>query len=461
MVNKLQKVVNGGYCVGCGGCAAVSKDINIIENSYGSYIPFWKENNDSKIERICPFTSSLNEDELGKMLFKNAKKHDKRIGRYISIYGGYVQEGNFRVNAGSGGITTWVLTELLAKGLIDGVIHVGASSKSSTLFEYKISYSAGDVSKNAKSRYYPVHYNDVLKLIEGDNKRYAFVGVPCFIKSIRLLIKEYPEKFSNIKYCLALFCGHMKSKGFSEMIALQQGVSPDELSGIDFRVKNPLLRASQYSVLVKVSRVEGAKKNIDPVRTNSLYGLDWGFGLFKLKGCDWCDDIAGELADITCGDAWLPGYDKDGLGSNVVIIRNKQIFNIIEKGISEGRLSLNLETPEAIYESQAGNYRHRQEGLSMRIAKADFCGEWHPIKRIKANEYSLTESRQKLYQVREEALSKSHQYFYETKEKGHNWLYFVIKMWPVEMKYEKANGRFVKRFIKRFLYIVRYYFFKK
>ena len=460
-MTRLNKVVDGGYCTGCGGCAAASDNIEIIENKFGAYIPNLDKQIDSKLEKICPFTSLYDEDSLGKELFKNVKKYDQKIGHYIEIYGGHVEEAHFRDNAGSGGVTTWVLTELLRLGLIDGVIHVGESNNKNKLFEYQLSYSIEEVNKKAKSRYYPVHYDEILKEIEGDNKRYAFVGVPCFIKSIRLLIKEYPQKYSNIKYCLALFCGHMKSKGFSEMIALQQGVAPDELVGIDFRVKNPSLKASEYSVLVKAKVKGESNKTIGPVRTNLLYGLNWGLGLFKLKGCDWCDDIAGELADITCGDAWLPNYNQDGRGSNIVVIRNKQISDIVKKAISEKRLVLNAETPEAIYASQAGNYRHRQEGLSMRIAKADSCGEWHPIKRIKANEYPLTESRQNIYKVREEILSKSHQYFYEAKTKDHNWLYFVIKLWPLEMKYEKANGHFVKGFIKRLLYIVRYYFLKK
>lgn len=458
MTTKLNNVVDGGYCIGCGGCAAASDNIEIIENKFGAYVPLLGQNTDPKLEKICPFTATMNEDDFGGFLFKKAKNYDKRIGQYSALYGGYVKEGSFRDNAGSGGVTTWLLTELLNTGLIDGVIHVGKSSKRGCLFEYQVSYSVEEVSRKAKSRYYPVHYDEILNRIKGDNKRYAFVGVPCFVKSIRLLINEYPEKFSNIKYCLALFCGHMKSKGFSEMIALQQGVVPEELAGIDFRVKNPSLKASQYSVLVHKRTKDKSYTSIGPVRTNLLYGLNWGLGLFKLKGCDWCDDIAGELADITCGDAWLPAYDKDGRGSNIVVIRNEQIDKIIKNAISEGRLALNLETPEAIYASQAGNYRHRQEGLSMRISRENRNNNWYPTKRIQADEYSLTRSRQNIYQVREELLVKSHQYFYDAKKKGNLWLYFVFKLWPVEMKYELANGNFIKKFIKRFLYVLRYYF---
>ena len=32
---------------------------------------------------------------------------------------------------------------------------------------------------------------------------------------------------------------------------------------------------------------------------------DWGMGIFKLGACDYCDDIVGETADISFGDAWL------------------------------------------------------------------------------------------------------------------------------------------------------------
>ena len=47
------------------------------------------------------------------------------------------------------------------------------------------------------------------------------------------------------------------------------------------------------------------------------------------NACNYCDDVVGETSDITIGDAWLPKFDTNKGGTNLLIIRNKQIYDII------------------------------------------------------------------------------------------------------------------------------------
>ena len=82
--------------------------------------------------------------------------------------------------------------------------------------------------------------------------------------------------------------------------------------------------------------------------------MDWGLGYFKPKACDWCDDIVGELADVSSGDAWLPGYVKDPGGNNIVIVRSPEIHEIISSGIEHGELSFSNGTVEDVVLSQSG-----------------------------------------------------------------------------------------------------------
>ena len=35
--------------------------------------------------------------------------------------------------------------------------------------------------------------------------------------------------------------------------------------------------------------------------------------------CEFCDDVVGETADMSVGDAWLPGYVSDWRGTSVVV----------------------------------------------------------------------------------------------------------------------------------------------
>ncbi|MGC9322644.1 MAG: Coenzyme F420 hydrogenase/dehydrogenase, beta subunit C-terminal domain, partial [Kosmotogaceae bacterium] len=65
-------------------------------------------------------------------------------------------------------------------------------------------------------------------------------------------------------------------------------------------------------------------------KASDFYGYNWGYGFFKYKACDYCDDVVSETADVSVGDAWLPEYVNDSGGTNVVIVRNPVIKKIID-----------------------------------------------------------------------------------------------------------------------------------
>ncbi|WP_299943394.1 Coenzyme F420 hydrogenase/dehydrogenase, beta subunit C-terminal domain [uncultured Microbulbifer sp.] len=442
--SNIEKVISGGYCIGCGACAVQDGSINIQENAIG--LPQARLMHDSKHGNVCPFGSVVSEDEIAKSLYEVGGHYDKRVGFYVNNYVGFVAESQYRKKASSGGVISWVLAELFQKGEIDGVIHVAEGRDS--IFEYQVSESLGEIIKRSKSRYYPVHFNSVLKKVLGNGKKYVFVGVPCFVKSIRLLSANNKDVAESIKYCIAIFCGHLKTKAFAEMIAMQQGISPDAIASVDFRVKNLKKPANKYSSQVFFKNNVGEIEALPPVSTQKLYGLDWGLGYFKPKACDWCDDIAGETADLSCGDAWLPETVKDPLGTNIVIVRNRIIDNILKEGVDRGSLVLRVVSVDKVYESQAGNYRHRREGLSVRLKDAETQGAWTPMKRVKVAEHEEVEARRKkIYRLREKISRRSHFAFKKSKTKS-NFILFMVRMLPFELYYYFLNKRLFRGAVK-------------
>src|SRR3546814_14393552 len=85
-----------------------------------------------------------------------------------------------------------------------------------------------------------------LSSIAGDGKRYAFVGVPCFVKAISLLMRQDARLAEQIRFRDGLVCGHLKSAAFAECLSWQTGVTPEELAAVDFRVKDPDPPATRY-----------------------------------------------------------------------------------------------------------------------------------------------------------------------------------------------------------------------
>lgn len=430
----IEQVIKGGYCIGCGGCAVKDSNIIIRENNTGLYQASKVQAPSSETNNVCPFSSTVDENVIGHNLYGASSQHDPRIGYYNEIYAGHVTEGEYRTNGSSGGLVTWVLDELMSQNLIDAVIHVGELNTVGELFGYKISHSRESLRTHSKSKYYPVHITDVMKEVQSSNLRYAFVGVPCFVKAVRLLALNDPIIAERVKFCVAIFCGHLKTKAFSEMIGWQQGVPPKMLTGIDFRVKTPDAPANKYSIQVSKKNSNNTSQKLFPVQANRLYGMDWGLGYFKPKACDWCDDIAGETADLACGDAWLKEYDNDPGGNNILVARNLVISNILAKGVQEGRLHLQKQTVDKVYESQAGNYRHRQEGLSVRIKESKKMGIWFPKKRFDDKSFSVPEIRTRIYLLRSKIAERSQFHFLKSKDNG-SFTSFVLKMAPLEIKY--------------------------
>ncbi len=431
-------VVANGLCVGCGACAAdPGHGIDITLDQDGRYQPVRRNfiNNPSlnaKLVQICPFSSSgPHENELLPQSDRIGCQSPE-LGYVLETYAGFVQEGKFRSAGSAGGMTSWLLEELLRRNLVDAVIHVQESSTGKApLFLYTISRSGEQVRRGAKSRYYPIEMSRVLREVGEQPGRYALVGVPCFIKAALRLARVDPIIAGRLTFSVALFCGHLKSTAFAASYALSSGIPPDQLVSIDFRVKNPQRSSANYSVSV-TGRINGEVGTI--TRSNrDFYCSNWGVGFFKLKACDYCDDVVGETADVSFGDAWLPEYE-DYRGTNVVVVRNKVINDVLLEGAEANRIELERIDPERVIKSQAGGFRHRREGLAYRLYLADKAGLWRPRKRVSPSRTHLTGKRRRLYALRAEIAAKSHIAMRQALEQA-NFDTFKQQMDPLVKKY--------------------------
>ena len=260
----------------------------------------------------------------------------------MSLYAGHVSEGQYRENASSGGMGTWIFKELFERDLIDGVIHVkeNQDKNSSVLFKYDISRSIEEIKAGSKTKYYPVEFSEVLKLVKEVPGRYAIIGIPSFIMAIRLLAEKDDLIKERVKFTIGLICGHQKSSKFSEALGWQVGIKPGNMKHINFRKKLLDKPANNYGVEIS-GLIDGQEVTIVK-STKELLGQNWGQGYFKTHASDYTDDVMNETADVTLGDAWLPEYTKDSKGNNVVVVRNPVINDLIKDGLRSGRLNLDV-----------------------------------------------------------------------------------------------------------------------
>ena len=137
-------VVKGGYDFGTGSWAVVNNKIKMKLNNIGEYHPYVDFNENfstdeiNKLKNVCLSLSLKNEDDISRELFSNISgiKYDKRLGYYLGLYIGHVDEGSFRSNGSSGGFGTWILSELLKSNKVDYVISVIPTNQNNKLFKY-------------------------------------------------------------------------------------------------------------------------------------------------------------------------------------------------------------------------------------------------------------------------------------------------------------------------------------
>src|ERR1022692_1905976 len=438
-------VVANGCCIGCGACAVFDPGIRIKLDDYGRYVAT-RQGGDSPANpaaaRVCPFADGVpDENKLASEIFGQNGSFEPHVGHHVATYAGWVVESDFRAQGSSGGLASWLLVELLERGGVDHVVPVApqpALTAGAPLFGFAISSTPEEVRAKAKSRYYPVEMSGVISEILQRPGRYAVVGIPCFIKALRLACRESAVLKERLAFTVGIVCGHLKSTAFAEMLAWQCGIAPSELRAIDFRTKLPGRAASSYAVTVAGGRDGKPLTVTRPV--SELFGSNWGHGFFKYKACDFCDDVVGETADISIGDAWLREYASDSAGTNVVVVRSPALNAILADAADAGRLHLDSIPVEKVVESQARGFRHRRNGLAYRLLLEDEAGRWRPTKRVRPMVGGLTQKLREIYAIRYELGQVSHAAFAAAKAKQ-DFSIFLQAMNPLTTRHDRYCRR--------------------
>ncbi len=377
-------VVNNDLCIGCGLCTykCPEKALEMKWNDFGFLVPVLSGtcNTDKMCISVCPFNpfpedNVKTENELADIFLKKTTLFHPQIGKYQGIYVGYSEE--FRLTSSSGGIATFVLSDLLERGIVNHVFSVKESVTPGFHYEYAISNNKQELIAASQTKYYPVTLSTVFSKIDELEGHIVIAGVACFIKAIRLAQHSDPVLKEKIPFLVGIICGGVKSQFFTEYLADKAGVPKNRIAKPEFRIKDIKSTAGDYSFGC-YSDKDNQKSTIK-MRT---VGDMWGTGLFKANACDFCDDVTTELADISLGDAWLQPYVNDGKGTNVVVTRSILAEQIINEGIKEAKIYLATLPLDQFLSSQQGSYNHRHQGLPYRIKRTAKSGKIVPPKRF-------------------------------------------------------------------------------
>jgi coenzyme F420-reducing hydrogenase beta subunit len=388
--NVCEVIVKNDFCVGCGICAGICP-VHVLEmklNKYGEYQPVEiKKGCLPKCDlcfRGCPFWNQVdNEDSLAKGAFGNESviKHRNETGYYIDSFVGYSKVDGHRANGASGGMATWLLETLFTEGFVDHIICVTHNPEPGKLYKFSVINSIEEIRSASRSCYYPVELSAVIDYILTHEGQYAIIGLPCFLKGIRLASRTSVKLKRRITYLLGLVCGQLKSTFFSQYLCALRGGDPKSMDYCQFRIKDSEREANDFGFSFNCT-----KGNIKSGTVFWKEGMRevWTNGFFKLNACNFCDDIFAELADVVFMDAWIDPYIYDSKGTNIVLCRNKNLSEIFSSGKTNGNIHFDDLPIEKVIKSQQAVIDIKRKQLAQRLRLSKMVDQkYFPQKRIK------------------------------------------------------------------------------
>jgi len=385
-MNITDLTVKNDYCIGCGVCAGVCphNNLHMDWSPKGELIPYTTDlcnDNCSICVDICPFNNhEINQDDIASSLFSKTCniKYNEYAGYYLNCYVGFQKDTAKRLKSASGGLATSFLSSLIEESIVDRVAAVGIFEDSNRMFDFKILSNSDEVYSCAGSAYYPVEISKILKEIikEKEEFNYAVIALPCVAYALRLAMDKIPKLKNKIKIIASLTCGQLQNRFCTELLSLESGIKVNELSTMNFRQKSENNPAINY---MQVATDKNGNEGI-PQSNQGLPSHLWYYQYFKQNACNFCDDVFGELADITFMDAWLPKYINDYRGTSLVIARTPMVKDLLE---NSQECALKEIPVTKIIESQMGIIQKKRTLLKGKLYKSESSNSLYPKKRVK------------------------------------------------------------------------------
>lgn len=304
------------YCTGCGLCQSIlkcslEKDEKGFPVSNGDGIQFT-----SFCSTVCP-AGGLQCSEMS---------HVQEWGHYKEVCLASAADKDIRYRGSTGGILTALAIFLLEEKMVDGIIQVRVSESSPLETQTVCSKTAEEVLLCSGSRYTSsAPLSNIDKYL--CNGRWAFIGKPCDVTALHNYSKTDPRVRKHILYLLSFFCAGTPSEKSNHVLLEKMGTCAQDCAVLRYRGEG--WPGSTIAVNKK-----GEQFKVD-------YQTSWRETLGRdiRLICRYCLDGVGELADLSCGDAWYIN-DKgepifpDTDGRNVVFIRSeagKQLMELAEK----------------------------------------------------------------------------------------------------------------------------------
>ncbi|MFZ5519251.1 MAG: Coenzyme F420 hydrogenase/dehydrogenase, beta subunit C-terminal domain [Candidatus Zhuqueibacterota bacterium] len=292
--------------------------------------------------------------------FNNGSEDNIYFGPTLEIWEGYAADPDIRFSASSGGALSALSLYCLEKENIQFVLHTGMNPD--VPWENNTITSRNRVQLLARtgSRYSPSSPCDSIRLIEENDERCVFIGKPCDASAMMSIREEYPQVLENVALMLTFFCAGVPSTlGTLELIR-KMSANEQEISNVRYRGKG---WPGDFQLDFKDNRDQKGMTYFD-----SWHQLQ----KFRSLRCHLCPDGLGQIADISCGDAWYK-YSKESksLGESLILVRTEKGREFLHRAMEAGYLIAKKSNASNVINSQ-GLIGRRKELFGRLVARCIF-----------------------------------------------------------------------------------------
>jgi coenzyme F420 hydrogenase subunit beta len=352
-IKTLQDVVDWGLCTGCGACysACAEGGVSLVNIESVGIRPKFDAACASckKCLPICP-GYTLDGDLPGQALPKDTERYNE-FGPALEIWEGHASDSEIRHSASSGGVLSALSVYCLEQEDMAFVVHSAMDQSQPYLNATVQSHTRAEILSRSGSRYAPASPCDGLTAVEKSDKPCVFIGKPCDTAAVGMLRRTRPELDRNLGLVLTFFCAGTPSTTGTLDLLKEMGISRESVDRVRYRGEG---WPGSFKILH-----DGGKQE-----RSMSYEESWGkLSHYRPLRCHLCPDGLGQVADVSCGDAW-ESFDQNGNpGRSIVIVRTPRGREIVRRAMAANYVQLTPATAENILAAQPNLLQKRKELL--------------------------------------------------------------------------------------------------
>lgn len=310
------------FCSGCGLCIS-QKKAQWEKNGRGFLTAVSKEKDfNTFCDSVCPAGGKqCSEFEKGTVW-----------GRNTGVFLSHSTDEYIRYQASSGGVLTSICLFLLENKMVDGIIQTKMDPDNPISTKTCLSKTREELLDCCGSRYSAsAPLSNINDFLQGKEK-YVFIGKPCDVTALHNFAKMDERVSDHIKYMFSFFCAGAPSEQANIQLLNKMGCKKETCVHLKYR-------GDGWPGYATAADRNGETFQLD-------YRSAWRDTLGRdiRKMCRFCLDGIGEMADISCGDAWYLGEDNKPLfteaaGRNVVFCRTQCGKELFIKAYKAGYLT--------------------------------------------------------------------------------------------------------------------------